>query len=58
MLGSPGRHLAEVELKVALAHLLTEYELQLPEERPIRRFYWLFSTPPLFSKIKIRSRQG
>ncbi|TLD24011.1 hypothetical protein PspLS_06964 [Pyricularia sp. CBS 133598] len=52
----PGRFFAAAELKLMLAHVLLEYELEKIDQRPVGNWYGIMRIPPMSYKLKIRRR--
>ncbi|TLD03944.1 hypothetical protein PgNI_11361 [Pyricularia grisea] len=52
----PGRFFAAAELKLMLAHLLLEYELEKIDERPVGTWYGIMRIPPISYQLKVRRR--
>ncbi|TLS26874.1 hypothetical protein PpBr36_04795 [Pyricularia pennisetigena] len=53
----PGRFFAAAELKLMLAHVLLEYELE-KIERPVGTWYGIMRIPPMSYELKIRRRSN
>jgi hypothetical protein len=55
---SPGRFFAAQQLKLLLAHVAMNYEIQPIATRPANSWFVGSSGPPLDITIKIRRREG
>ena len=55
---SPGRFFAAQQLKLVLAHIAQNYEIEPIAKRPANHWFVGSSGPPLDATIRIRRREG
>lgn len=53
---SPGRFFVSYEIKMLLAHLLTNYDIKMLDERPLTTYVGLNPVPNTQACIEVRRR--
>ncbi|KAI1415223.1 cytochrome P450 [Hypoxylon sp. FL1857] len=54
----PGRFFASSELKLMLAYIIMNYDIQIQEKRPENFWFGMNRIPPMKATIKVRRRKG
>ncbi|KAI1462366.1 cytochrome P450 [Annulohypoxylon moriforme] len=54
----PGRFFAASELKLMLAYIILNYDIQIQEKRPENFWFGMNRIPPMKATIKVRRRKG